>query len=60
MSEKAQLASYDVAKIIVLKSKSHDLAELVILPACKKMVKIMLGDKAEQEINKIPLSNNTI
>jgi len=60
VSEKAQLASYEVAEIIALKSKSHVLAESVILPACKKMVKIMLGDKAEQEIIKIPLSNNTI
>lgn len=60
MSEKAQLASYQVAEIIALKSKSHVLAESLILPACKKMVKIMLGDKAEQEISRIPLSNNTI
>ena len=60
VSEKAQLASYEVAEIIALKSKSHVLAESVILPACKKIVRIMLGDKAEQEIGKIPLSNNTI
>ena len=60
VSEKAELASYEVAEIIALKSKSHVLAESVILPACKRMVKIMLGDKAEQEISKIPLSNNTI
>ena len=60
VSEKAQLASYEVAEIIALKSKSHTLAESVILPACKKIVKIMLGDKVEQEISKIPLSNNTI
>ena len=55
VSNKAQLASYHVAELIALKSKSHILAESVILPACKKMVKIMLGDKAEEEINKIPL-----
>ena len=60
VSEKAQLASYDVAEIIALKSKSHVLTESVILTECKRMVKIMLGDKAEQEISKIPLSNNTI
>ena len=60
MCEKAQLASYEVAEIIALKSKSHVLAKSEILSACKKMAKIMLGDKAEQEISKIPLSNNTI
>jgi len=49
-----------VAEIIALKSNSHILAKSVILPACQKMVKVMLGDKAEQDISKIPLSNSTI
>ena len=49
-----------MAGIIAFKSKSHVFAESVILPACKRMVKIMLGAKAEQEISKLPLSNNTI
>jgi len=60
VSEKVQLASYEVAEFIALKSKSYVLAESAILPACQKMVKGMFGDKAEQEISKIPLSNNTI
>ncbi|XP_068201803.1 zinc finger BED domain-containing protein 5-like [Palaemon carinicauda] len=59
-SERAQLASIEVAEIIALKSKSHTLAESVILPACKKIVKSMFGEKAETEISKIPLSNDTI
>ena len=58
--EKAQLASYEVAEINALKSKPHVFEESMILPACRKMVKIMLGDKAEQEISKIPFSKNTI
>ncbi|KAL7637467.1 UNVERIFIED_CONTAM: hypothetical protein RMT77_012195 [Armadillidium vulgare] len=60
VSERAQRASIEVAEIIALKSKSHTLAESVILPACKKMVKSMLGENAEKELNKIPLSNDTI
>ena len=60
VSKTAQLASYEVAEIIALSSKSHVLAESVILPTCKRMVKSMLGDKAKQEISKIPLSNNTL
>ena len=60
VSERAQVASYEVAEIIALTSKSHVLAESVILPACQKMAKVMLGDKAEQKISKIPLSNNII
>ncbi|XP_068247742.1 zinc finger BED domain-containing protein 5-like [Palaemon carinicauda] len=59
-SERSQLASIEVAEIIALKSKSHTLAESVILPACKKIVKSMFGEKAEKEISKIPLSNDTI
>ena len=49
-----------LAEIIALQSNSHVLAESVILPACQKMVKVMLGDKAEQDISKIPFSNSTI
>ena len=60
MSERAQLASIEVAEIIAMKSKSHTLAESVNLPACKKMVKSMLGETAEKEISRIPLSNDTI
>ncbi|XP_068212657.1 zinc finger BED domain-containing protein 5-like [Palaemon carinicauda] len=59
-SERAQLASIEVAEIIALKSKSHTLAESVILPACKKIVKSMFDEKAEKDISKIPLSNDTI
>ena len=60
VSERAQLASIEIAEIIAMKSKSHTLAESVILPACKKIVKSMLGETAEKEISKIPLSNDTI
>ena len=60
VSERAQFASIEVAETIAMKSKSHTLAESVILPACKKMVKSMLGVAAEKEISKIPLSNDTI
>ena len=60
VTERAQLASIEVVEIIAMKSKSHTLAESVILPACKKMVKSMLGETAEKEMCKIPLSNYTI
>ena len=36
VSERAQLASIEVAEIIAMKSKFHTLAESVILPACKR------------------------
>ena len=60
VSEKAQAASYDVAEMIAQQTRSHTLAESIILPACRKIVKRILGDKAEQEICKTSLSNNII
>ena len=60
MSERAQIASIEVAEIIAMKSKSHPLAESVILPVCKKMVKSMLVETTDEEISKIPLSIDTI
>ncbi|XP_063785805.1 zinc finger BED domain-containing protein 5-like [Pseudophryne corroboree] len=60
VSDKAQEASYAVAEIVAKKMKSHTIAESVILPACCKIVNIMFGEKYEQEILKIPLSDNTI
>ena len=43
VSDKAQLASYHVAESIALKSKSHILAESVILPASKKTFKVIFN-----------------
>ena len=48
VSERAQIASIEVAEIIAMKSKSHPLAESAFLPACEKMMKSMLGETAEK------------
>ncbi|CAI6356277.1 unnamed protein product [Macrosiphum euphorbiae] len=40
--------------------KPHTIAENLILPACKEIVKSMLGESAEKEVSRVPLSNNTI
>lgn len=60
ISEKAQIASYEVAELIAMKLKPHNLAEEIILPACRKIVKTMIGESADIDICKIPLSNDTI
>ena len=60
LSDKAQEASYAVAEVRASKIKSHTIAETVILPACEQIVRIMFGEDAVSELNKIPLSDNTI
>ena len=38
VSEKAQVASYKIDELIADKLKPHNLAEEIILPACRKIV----------------------
>jgi hypothetical protein len=40
--------------------KSHTIAESLIIPACKIIVKAMIDKEAESEIDKVSVSNNTI
>ncbi|CAI9732723.1 Hypothetical predicted protein [Octopus vulgaris] len=60
LSDKGQEASYTVAEIVARKMKSHTIAETVILPACQEIVRLMFGEDAISDLNKIPLSDNTI
>lgn len=60
VSQKVQEASYKVAELIVKAKKPHTIAETLLMPACKEMVKIVLGLEAATEISKIPLSADTI
>ncbi|GFT40059.1 SCAN domain-containing protein 3 [Trichonephila clavipes] len=60
VSEKAQVASYEIAELIAVNLEPHNLAEEIILPACRKIVKTMIGGSADIDICKIPLSNDTI
>ena len=60
ISEKAQIASYEVSELIAQTLKAHTLGESLILPSCKKIVKRMLGNEAAKKISKVPLSNDTV
>ncbi len=40
--------------------ESHTVAESLIMPACKIIVRTILGEEAEIEISKVPVSDNTI
>jgi hypothetical protein len=46
--------------LIAIKLKPHNLAEEILLPAFRKIVKTMNGEAVDIEISKIPLSNNTM
>ncbi|GFU69637.1 SCAN domain-containing protein 3 [Trichonephila clavipes] len=59
-NDNAQVASYEIAELIAVSLKSHNLAEEIILPSCRKIVKTMIGGSADIDICKIPLSNDTI
>jgi hypothetical protein len=59
-SEKALVASYKVAEVIARKMHPHTAAETLILPACREIVKSVLGEAAERETSEVPLSNDKI
>lgn len=65
VSDKLKISSYNVAELIVQKTKSHSIAtigqlESLILTSCREIVKIIFHDEASYEMSKIPLSNGTI
>ena len=60
INEKAFEANFQVAELVVKSKKPHCMAESLILPACKVIVKEMLGPDAVRGVTKISLSDNTI
>lgn len=60
MSEKAQVPCYEIVELIAVNLNTHNLAEEIILPACRKIVKTMIGGSVYIVICKIPLSYDTI
>ncbi len=49
-----------MAELVAKKMKSHTIAESRIMPACKIIVRTILGEKTESELSKVPFSDNTI
>jgi hypothetical protein len=58
--EETQVASYKMAEIIVRNMQPHTIAETVILPACKQIVKSVSGVAAKSETSNVLLSSDTI
>ena len=53
-------ASYKIALIVAKNKKPHTIAEELIIPAAKVLVKHVISDEAVSNLNSVSLSNNTI
>ena len=52
--------SYEIALLVAKNKKPHTIAEELIMPAAKVLVKHVIGDKADSKLNSVSVSNNTI
>uniref|UniRef100_A0A3B3H5E5 DUF4371 domain-containing protein n=1 Tax=Oryzias latipes TaxID=8090 RepID=A0A3B3H5E5_ORYLA len=57
---KASEASYKVSLLNAKAGKPHSIGENLVKPAAKVMANMLFGGKAGDEINRIPLSNDTL
>ncbi len=48
-----------MAELVAKKMKSHTIAESLIIPAWKIIVRTVLGEEAESELSNVPVSDNT-
>ena len=53
-------ASYEIALIVAKNKKPHTIAEELIVPAAKVLVKHVVNDEPVSNLNSVLLSNNTI
>ena len=53
-------ASYEIAPLVAKNKKPHTIAEELIMPAAKVLVKHVIGNKAVSKLNRVSVSNNTI
>ncbi|XP_068227396.1 zinc finger BED domain-containing protein 5-like [Palaemon carinicauda] len=53
-------ASYMVSLRIAQEKKPHNIAEKLIVPCCKDIIRCVIGCDAEQKVTSVPLSNDTV
>jgi hypothetical protein len=53
-------ASYKVSLRIAKAGKPHTIGESLLLPAAKDMVSSVFGEKVAKQLERIPLSNDTV
>ena len=60
LNEKALYVSYLISLRIAKAGKPHTIGETLVLPSIKDAVRVFFGNRSEQEIDSIPISNNTV
>jgi len=60
ISDKAEIVSYKVTELVVKIMQPQFIVNNLILPACKEILKSLLGDNAGKAVSRVPLSNNTV
>nr|XP_039263269.1 zinc finger BED domain-containing protein 5-like [Styela clava] len=58
-NEAGLCASYIVTLRIAKKKKTHNIAEKLIVPCCKDIIRCVVGCDAEKKVASIPFSNDT-
>ena len=52
--------SYEVSLLIAKNLKAHNIAENLVLPAAKILVRNLIGEKEAEKLNSVALSNNMV
>ena len=53
-------ASYEVSLLVDQNMKSHTIAESLVLPAAKTLVRNLIGDEVAAKLDNVSLSNDTV
>ena len=60
ISYKGMEASFLVSQLLAQRKQPHTITESLVAPCCRETVRSMLGENALKEMQKIPLSHNTV